>query len=245
MKITAENSEKLCKFQNSGFCKFDTTCNFKHVFDICTTENCDKSGCYKRHPRRCRYYFLRRRCKFRENCKYSHGEDHEQKEVSVIREEIERIKKENQALENEMKIILSANTNLEECFNSQKVQLEQINREKDALEVENRELKEVNDNLIEDLTILNERLTYMIPGTLEEENLELKESIAILKCQLEMYKNMEERKQAEDHVETVDEERMETERIVLYCDFCPFETFSQQGLQIHIGMKHKKEKVNE
>ena len=30
-----------------------------------------------------------------------------------------------------------------------------------------------------------------------------------LKCHMEMYKKMEERKQAEDHVETVDEERME------------------------------------
>ena len=32
---------------------------------------------------------------------------------------------------------------------------------------------------------------------------------SVLKCHMEMYKNMEERKQAEDHVETVDEERME------------------------------------
>ena len=136
-------------------------------------------------------------------------------------------------------MIHTSNENLEHCLNSQKVELHQIKKERDAIEFENGERKEVN----EDLTVLNERLAYIVPRTLEEENLELRESIAILKCHLELYKNSEDTEQADENLETVDEE-MENACVILYCDFCPFETFSQKGLHIHIGKKHKTENPN-
>ena len=55
-------------------------------------------------------------CKFKESCNYSHEEGQEQKEIALIREEIEKIKNENEALEAEMKMIHTSNENLEHCI---------------------------------------------------------------------------------------------------------------------------------
>ena len=61
---------------------------------------------------------------------------------------------------------------------------EEFKKLNNAIEIKNRDIEEINDNLFDDITFINAR---MIPGKIEEENLELKEKIAILKCRLERY----------------------------------------------------------
>jgi hypothetical protein len=244
--MVVKTHEKLCKFQNSGFCKFETKCHFKHVFDNCDVEGCDTTGCFKRHPKRCRYYFLKRFCKFQESCHYSHGEGNSHEDIAIVRLEIEKIKKKNEELESETMHLKLVNL---ELINNLKMAKEEVNlimKEKNAIHTENKEIKEVNEHLLEDINVINERIGNMIPGKLEEENLELKESNAILKCLLQMHKN-EERNQynvESEDIETIpDDEKMESSE-GYSCESCPFRSSSQQGLKIHIGIKHKGNKFN-
>ena len=130
-----------------------------------------------------------------------------------------------------MEALKSANQILEDSIRKVNDEVARVKKERDVLEVENETFKEVNEGLIEDITILNERLVYLIPGKLEEENIELKENLAILKCLSGLNGNIK-------TVEHIDED-MEIKNAAHYCELCPFESNSQQGLRIHIGMKHK------
>ena len=74
-----------------------------------------------------------------------------------------------------------------------------------------------------------------------EENLELKEYVAILKCRLEMLNSEQsENETDEDTKNNLEDENIETNIVVAYyCEMCLFESSSRQGLNIHIGIKHK------
>ena len=157
--MTDETSEKLCKFQNSGFCKYKTKCHFKHVQDICYDKKCEKTGCLKRHPKRCRYFYLRSFCKFKENCKYSHGEEKICEERELIRES-KSLEKKTKELETEVNQLKLANQKLEDILKKVNDELENVKKERDALHVQNKEITEVNETLMEDITIINERISY-------------------------------------------------------------------------------------
>ena len=178
--------------------------------------NVTKTKCLKRHPKKCRYHFLKRSCKFKESCEYSHGQEKEIQDIKLIRLEVEQLKKINKELENDLKALKLANVNLEVNLQNLTEEVDQVKKERDALESQNDSIKEVNDNLIEDLTTLNERLAFMIPGKLEEENLELKEKIAILKCISEMHDVEEIEEPIDEEIETI-VESMETETDAYFC----------------------------
>ena len=167
--MTDETSEKLCKFQKSGFCKFQTKCHLKNVQDICNDKKCEETGCLRRHPRRCRYFYLRSFCKFKENCKYSHVEEKICEERELIRES-KSLEKKTKELETEVTQLKLANQKLKDILKKVNDELEKVKKERDVLHVKNKEITEVNERLIEDIAILNERISYIIPGVLEEEN---------------------------------------------------------------------------
>ena len=53
----AEESNKICKFNQTGFCKFRVHCEKKHEDQVCDEINdCKNVNCEKRHPEMCRNY---------------------------------------------------------------------------------------------------------------------------------------------------------------------------------------------
>ena len=72
----AEGTDNICQFNNVGYCKFGTHCQKKHHTIICDLlDECREKNCGKRHPKVCRYYSETRRCRFKENCAYTHKEE--------------------------------------------------------------------------------------------------------------------------------------------------------------------------
>lgn len=61
-----------CHFQDSGFCKYDRKCRFKHSEEVCRKPTCRNTSCPKRHPRPCRNFFLQKQCRFGQDCQYDH-----------------------------------------------------------------------------------------------------------------------------------------------------------------------------
>ena len=51
---------------------FGEKCNFKHIDEECTEDNCNVFNCEKRHPRICKFMKEHGRCKFTTYCKYNH-----------------------------------------------------------------------------------------------------------------------------------------------------------------------------
>ena len=92
-------SENICKFNQSGFCKFQSHCRKQHIMDICKNIECGMVTCIHRHPRVCRYFINFGRCKFNESCAFLHKSDdkvselrrEQEKEVEKLRQEVKEL----------------------------------------------------------------------------------------------------------------------------------------------------------
>ena len=69
---------KKCRFNNTGYCKYQNECRFKHSENVCETYlrdgKCEnKHSCQSRHPKPCKYWKREpKECKRKESCKYLH-----------------------------------------------------------------------------------------------------------------------------------------------------------------------------
>ena len=216
--------EKLCKFHNTGFCKFKDQCHFRHVHDVCLDRSCPRRSCSARHPKRCRY-FLKKRCKFGDDCAYSH-DVHEADD-----DEIDSLKRLLKELE-------QGNIKLKKSNDLKASELEQVIIKHFATIEELNELRKINKCLIEDIKLLNEKLK---PGAVEQENEKLKENLAILQTVVQIYKQAEIAEQdVSDENEPEDESEPTQVNSKYKCDYCDFESDTNRGVCVHIGIKHKK-----
>ena len=72
--MAVESGVAICKFFQSGYCKFKLTCKKKHVTTVCDDKMCNQKGCEKRHPRKCKYVIKYGNCKLGPICAYSHDD---------------------------------------------------------------------------------------------------------------------------------------------------------------------------
>ena len=83
----------ICRYNQTGFCKFKNTCPNIHVNEICLVKNCSLNQCVKRHPKKCKYYAEYKYCKFR-SCAFANSQRIEHGEVNELRQDIEYMKHE-------------------------------------------------------------------------------------------------------------------------------------------------------
>jgi hypothetical protein len=62
----------VCPHYNAGYCKFKEKCHKTHPKDDCTSKDCRRKGCGKRHRRICRYLNECRRFQQNNDCEYKH-----------------------------------------------------------------------------------------------------------------------------------------------------------------------------
>ena len=66
-------SQNVCRYHKFGYCKFKTSCKFKHVTVVCDDDRCkNQHACQKRHPRVCKYFINFGSCKLGSACAYAH-----------------------------------------------------------------------------------------------------------------------------------------------------------------------------
>jgi hypothetical protein len=109
-KLKMATSETICKFNQSGFCKFRSHCRKQHFMETCSNKQCNMETCIYRHPMMWRYFTNFGRCKFKDSCAYLHeiSENINEKEIEKLRQEV----KELQMQVNELRNILSQNSEL-------------------------------------------------------------------------------------------------------------------------------------
>ena len=89
----AGSTTTVCRYFQTGFCKFKSECRNVHINDICMKIECSDKSCIKRHQRKCKYFFTYGYCKFANNCAYLHtNRAQEEKEIKLLRDEIRMLK---------------------------------------------------------------------------------------------------------------------------------------------------------
>lgn len=89
--ISDKRRKRKCKHFDKGLCYRREHCNFLHPIEVCKEIMCiNKEDCPKRHPKTCFfYYFLEKKCRFKETCLFKHVEsinanEHEQLKMDNV-----------------------------------------------------------------------------------------------------------------------------------------------------------------
>ena len=75
--------ETICKFNQTGFCKFVSHCRNQHIMDICPNKKCSIKTCVFMHPKICKYFFNFEMCKFDVKCAYIHHASKENLDTQI------------------------------------------------------------------------------------------------------------------------------------------------------------------
>jgi hypothetical protein len=118
--MTVQDSH-VCKYYQTGFCKYRNYCKNKHVKDECEINDCGDKTCPKRHPKECRKFIINGKCKFNQECSYKHSEKHvltyqnkvneavanvtmkHEKDVNDLKEEVNELKLALKLMEDQIK----------------------------------------------------------------------------------------------------------------------------------------------
>ena len=85
----SQEQVSICKFNQSGFCKFKQFCKKEHVNEICESQSeCKREICTKRHPKICRNFMKDGSCRHDNKCAYLHTEKIKQSDAQQKLNEI-------------------------------------------------------------------------------------------------------------------------------------------------------------
>ena len=70
----SNEEQKICHYNQSGFCKYKEKCLNKHLNQTCHQTGCKDSVCRseKRHPKECKKFQKYKNGDFNEKCAYLH-----------------------------------------------------------------------------------------------------------------------------------------------------------------------------
>ena len=162
-KMTADKmADTLCKFQNSGYCKYLERCRFKHVTEKCETK-CDRKTCRKRHQKTCKFGL---KCRRLETCEYKHQTISEENglkaKISSLEATVSKLLEENKATQEKMvKMEIDFKANLKNITKESKEKDKVITKLKEKLkenEDENKDITKENKEKDKVITKLKEKL---------------------------------------------------------------------------------------
>ena len=76
--------EEICKYSQTGFCKYREQCRNKHENELCEdSSKCSKKPCTKRHPKECKGFSVKGHCRFNKSCGYKHSNNHNEMNKAI------------------------------------------------------------------------------------------------------------------------------------------------------------------
>ena len=100
--------QSICKFNQTGYCKFGETCIKIHENQRCYTKGWNPSKCKKCHPKECKYFAEKKFCKFGKVWNFNHSEFNESMKIdqfNLLFEDTNNLKAEMEMLKNTVKVI--------------------------------------------------------------------------------------------------------------------------------------------
>ena len=178
--------ETICKFNQTGFCKFLSHCRNQHVMDIYPTNQCKDMHCVLRHPRTCKFFSNFGRCKFDEECAYLHNSRNQtiDLEIRELESELRKTKTKIKELENiqermdKLETIQKASEEIDMKMSDRVFRIESILEERNQPKpfVEGNQISELEEKLGE----LSQNF-YILMNSVDD----LERSSKLLKFQLE------------------------------------------------------------
>ena len=103
----------VCKYHQTGYCKFGDHCPKYHNNIICKERVCRDRNCNERHPKSCKYFSFDGTCRYPQ-CAYAHRKSNGQSKVDLLETEVKELKNEINELNNAMSEIMAKILTLEE-----------------------------------------------------------------------------------------------------------------------------------
>ena len=237
-------TQRVCRFNKLGYCRFGNTCFRKHVDTMCENSSCSVLECELRHPRKCRYFLQYRYCKFGQYCRYKHEETN----CEIINLKIEMEKLKNEIDEKDKNI----NEKESEISEHKKRIQHQLEKEKvfenkiNALENANKTLKfEMEELKVKIGEIIQERedLSNQIAVTdmLQQDFKERMRDKYLYNTEDEESDYTSDDELREKRRELFRQRKTEARRKINICDICGFTAKNGSGLKTHKRMKHKEQ----
>ena len=187
--------ETICKFNQSGFCKFQSHCRKHHIMEICPNHKCTNMTCVLRHPKLCKYFTNFRRCKFEESCAYLHGPEHNaerDENISELEEKIENIKAKLDQIDSFLLKLDHIETRIsskEEICHKNNEEIEQIKKKLDHKTTELEEVKKILDEKSSqhDELALNFNILMNAVDDLEKSSTQFKHQLNHLGAQIQTF----------------------------------------------------------
>ena len=132
----------ICKYNQTGFCKFRANCKKVHNNEVCNDESdCRSETCTKRHPKVCKNFKHQGYCRHKDQCSYRHIEHINVEKLKDILLQIHaKNLEESNHLRVEINKLKDKVDKLEEYINTQSTNTEKvIESEKDTATVDNYE----------------------------------------------------------------------------------------------------------
>ena len=88
----------VCKFNQTGYCRYGGTCLKTHNNTLCSEQVCRKINCKERYPKTCRYFAQNKSCRFKDQCAYAHHMSKAETTLGQIEREVIMLKEEIETL---------------------------------------------------------------------------------------------------------------------------------------------------
>jgi hypothetical protein len=143
---------EVCQFAKFGYCKFKESCKRTHLIQICENlSKCDDTKkCNKRHPKDCIKHASENKCRFGEDCAYSHKNMKPDGNINELKKKVDNLVKIVFDLTNKlvsMEVELKELTNVHICENTNDAAKKSENKD-DQKTSEAREANSGSDNKI-------------------------------------------------------------------------------------------------
>ena len=94
MEQSVEIESLVCKYNQTGYCKYGGQCQKIHNNTLCPNKICRNKYCIKRHPKTCRYFAINLICSLKDKCAYAHYTSNADTKIVELEREIKLIKEE-------------------------------------------------------------------------------------------------------------------------------------------------------
>ena len=138
----------VCKFNQTGYCKYGSKCNRYHENELCNENICDQNKCTKRHSKECKYFKTNNYCQFGSGCGFNHSETLSKEEFEILRLEVMNVKAEIETLKNTVKV-LSVNKEEEQVLTKE---IKLLKEETGNIQLDDHKMLQKIEQFEEDLT---------------------------------------------------------------------------------------------
>ena len=230
------SSNKVCKYNPTGFCKYKDACKKVHENKVCEQpRTCIRKDCNERHPKTCKHFSKEEGCNFKNDCAYLHDNDKNiqqneinhavsvvvtkhNNEIMAIQEELKKLKDTIETMKEKMCVL---EKDAQEVLKNNSIEIqEEYTPEELGRDCNKSPQKEIEKTSIE----ANSKESYTKGGKATKKNVQW------INCEICSYKSKSEN--------TVKKHTESKHKNIKKCTVCDEQFNSKKSFKDHIDKDH-------